>query len=188
MLVCIAVLWVLPTLVPLVIGFLWVRKRYITTSREVKRFDAVTRSPIYASFGATLKVGFLASFRLSNPCKPHVTSDQDEYCIPRNKSALIHPLLHLRLLWCNSQGVLFNLAYCSLDKKIHQGIGQDEAVIQIAEAHLCFVIAPPSMPPFSRSMPQIGSVSFWLLKSIKALCHRSPAHLCLRRRIEGSQR
>ncbi|BDA43779.1 probable cystic fibrosis transmembrane conductance regulator [Coccomyxa sp. Obi] len=54
-LVCIAVPWVLPTLVPLLVGFLWVRKRYITTSREVKRFDAVTRSPIYASFGATLK-------------------------------------------------------------------------------------------------------------------------------------
>ncbi len=55
-LVCIAVPWVLPTLVPLLIGFAYVRKRYITTSREVKRFDAVTRSPIYASFGATLKV------------------------------------------------------------------------------------------------------------------------------------
>jgi hypothetical protein len=55
-LVCIAVPWVLPTLVPLLAGFAWVRRRYITTSREVKRFDAVTRSPIYASFGATLKV------------------------------------------------------------------------------------------------------------------------------------
>ena len=55
-LVCIAVPWVLPVMVPLGVAFAWVRARYITTSREVKRFDATTRSPIYASFGATLKV------------------------------------------------------------------------------------------------------------------------------------
>jgi hypothetical protein len=55
-LVCIAVPWVLPVLAPLLIAFAFVRKRYIVTSREIKRFDAITRSPIYASFGATLKV------------------------------------------------------------------------------------------------------------------------------------
>lgn len=32
------------------------RQRYITTSREVKRWDATSRSPVYASFSATLKV------------------------------------------------------------------------------------------------------------------------------------
>ena len=55
-LVCIAVPWILPVLVPLLLSFLWVRARYLTTSREVKRFDAVTRSPVYAAFSATLKV------------------------------------------------------------------------------------------------------------------------------------
>lgn len=30
---------------------------YIVTSREVKRLEAITRSPVYASFSATLKVG-----------------------------------------------------------------------------------------------------------------------------------
>ncbi len=34
-LVCIAVPWILPVLVPLSISFLWVRGRYLTTSREV---------------------------------------------------------------------------------------------------------------------------------------------------------
>lgn len=67
-LVCIAVPWVLPTLVPLIIGFMWIRKRYITTSREVKRFDAVTRSPIYASFGATLKVGMACTQYIKDRC------------------------------------------------------------------------------------------------------------------------
>lgn len=32
------------------------RQRYITTSREIKRWDATSRSPVYASFSATLKV------------------------------------------------------------------------------------------------------------------------------------
>ena len=52
----IAVPFVLPTLVPLVVAFFWLRHHYITTSREVKRFDATTRSPVYASFSAALKV------------------------------------------------------------------------------------------------------------------------------------
>ncbi|DBA75192.1 TPA: hypothetical protein ACH3X1_010497 [Trebouxia sp. C0004] len=54
-LMIIAVPFVLPTLLPLVVAFFWLRHRYITTGREVKRFDATTRSPVYASFSAALK-------------------------------------------------------------------------------------------------------------------------------------
>lgn len=32
------------------------RQRYIMTSREVKRWDATSRSPVYASLSTTLKV------------------------------------------------------------------------------------------------------------------------------------
>jgi hypothetical protein len=40
--------------------FLWFcRQRYITTSREIKRWDATSRSPVYASFSATLKVCYI---------------------------------------------------------------------------------------------------------------------------------
>ncbi len=56
-LMIIAVPFVLPTLLPLIVAFFWLRHRYITTGREVKRFDATTRSPVYASFSAALKVG-----------------------------------------------------------------------------------------------------------------------------------
>lgn len=56
----IAVPFVLPTLLPLIVAFFWLRHRYITTGREVKRFDATTRSPVYASFSAALKVCFPA--------------------------------------------------------------------------------------------------------------------------------
>lgn len=54
-LMIIAVPFVLPTLLPLIVAFFWLRHRYITTGREVKRFDATTRSPVYASFSAALK-------------------------------------------------------------------------------------------------------------------------------------
>ncbi|GFR41482.1 hypothetical protein Agub_g2173, partial [Astrephomene gubernaculifera] len=54
-LVCIAVPVILPVFLPLLVAFWWVRRRYITASREVKRWEAVTRSPVFASFSATLK-------------------------------------------------------------------------------------------------------------------------------------
>lgn len=47
---------ILPVFVPLALAFWWVRRRYITASREIKRWEAVARSPIYAAFSATLKV------------------------------------------------------------------------------------------------------------------------------------
>ncbi|GBF93736.1 hypothetical protein Rsub_06068 [Raphidocelis subcapitata] len=54
-LVSIAVPVVLPVFAPLLIAFILLRRRYIVTSREVKRMEAVTRSPVYAAFSATLK-------------------------------------------------------------------------------------------------------------------------------------
>jgi hypothetical protein len=37
------------------IFFRWVRNRYLAVSREVKRLDATTRSPVYAHFSTTLR-------------------------------------------------------------------------------------------------------------------------------------
>jgi ABC-type multidrug transport system fused ATPase/permease subunit len=54
-LVAVAVPVVLPVFLPLVAAFWWLRRRYVATSREVKRLEAVTRSPVYASFSATLR-------------------------------------------------------------------------------------------------------------------------------------
>lgn len=54
-LVSIAVPVILPVFVPLALIFYWVRARYIAASRDIKRFEAVTRSPVYATFGAALK-------------------------------------------------------------------------------------------------------------------------------------
>lgn len=42
-LVSIAVPVILPVFVPLAIVFYWLRRRYINASREIKRWEAVTR-------------------------------------------------------------------------------------------------------------------------------------------------
>lgn len=54
-LLIIVVPFILPLFVPLGFAFFWVQRRYLKTSRELKRFEAVTRSPLYAAFSAALK-------------------------------------------------------------------------------------------------------------------------------------
>ena len=46
---------IIPVFLPLAFVFLRVRAYYLCTSRETKRLEAVTRSPVYAMFSATLK-------------------------------------------------------------------------------------------------------------------------------------
>ena len=47
--------YIIPLFVPLIGTFIFVQRRYLATSREVKRHEAVTRSPLYAQFSAILK-------------------------------------------------------------------------------------------------------------------------------------
>ena len=54
--VAVAVPEVLPLFIPVLIVFWWARRRYLRTSREVKRYEATTRSPVFASFSSILKV------------------------------------------------------------------------------------------------------------------------------------
>lgn len=46
---------VIPVFVPLAFVFWKVRAYYLASSREVKRWEAVSRSPVYAAFSATIK-------------------------------------------------------------------------------------------------------------------------------------
>jgi ABC-type multidrug transport system fused ATPase/permease subunit len=46
---------IIPVFLPLAWTFLRVRSYYLSSSRETKRLEAVTRSPVYASFSATIK-------------------------------------------------------------------------------------------------------------------------------------
>jgi ABC-type multidrug transport system fused ATPase/permease subunit len=47
--------YLIPIFLPIALAFFLVQRRYLTTSRELKRFEAVTRSPLYSSFSAALK-------------------------------------------------------------------------------------------------------------------------------------
>lgn len=54
--VAVAVPQILPIFIPVAIAFWYLRRRYMRTSREIKRFEATTRSPLFASFSSILKV------------------------------------------------------------------------------------------------------------------------------------
>jgi ATP-binding cassette, subfamily C (CFTR/MRP), member 1 len=46
--------WFLTTLVPIILIYYIVQKLYIETSRQVRRLESLTRSPIFAHFAETI--------------------------------------------------------------------------------------------------------------------------------------
>lgn len=54
-LLCVVVPVILPIFIPLIAVFIYIQRRYLRTSRELKRFEAVTRSPVYSQFTNILK-------------------------------------------------------------------------------------------------------------------------------------
>jgi ABC-type multidrug transport system fused ATPase/permease subunit len=54
-LISIANFYIIPIFLPLAYLFLRIRQYYLASSRDVKRLEAVTRSPVYAMFSATIK-------------------------------------------------------------------------------------------------------------------------------------
>jgi ABC-type multidrug transport system fused ATPase/permease subunit len=54
-LVCVSLPELLALLAPLVYGFYVARRRFLASSREIKRLEAVSRSPVYADFSATIQ-------------------------------------------------------------------------------------------------------------------------------------
>eukprot|EP00210_Caulerpa_lentillifera_P000997 g960.t1 len=54
-LVCLALPYVVLAFPFFVYIFVKIRRRYVTTSREIKRYDGITRSPVYAMFSSNLK-------------------------------------------------------------------------------------------------------------------------------------
>ena len=53
-LICISIPWMLILFPPLIFLFSIFRSKYMASMREIKRLEAITRSPIYAGFSATL--------------------------------------------------------------------------------------------------------------------------------------
>ena len=59
--------YILAVVAPFIPIFVWLRRYYLTTSREVKRLDAVSRSPIYAFFSSTLSgLSTIRAFRVTS--------------------------------------------------------------------------------------------------------------------------
>ena len=54
-LACVVTVYFVPIIVPIVVFFLWIQTFFRTTSRELKRLEGKTRSPIFSSFGETLQ-------------------------------------------------------------------------------------------------------------------------------------
>ena len=53
-LVCVVNPFVLIVVVPVVVGFVLLRREYMATAREVKRVESVTRSPIFRLLSESL--------------------------------------------------------------------------------------------------------------------------------------
>jgi ATP-binding cassette, subfamily C (CFTR/MRP), member 4 len=54
-LVCVSIPWLIIMIPFMLLAFYVFRKKYMCCAREIKRIDAITRSPIYADFSATLE-------------------------------------------------------------------------------------------------------------------------------------
>ncbi|CAM4855736.1 unnamed protein product [Rotaria socialis] len=57
--------WALLILIPLLPAFWWYRRFYLRSSRQIKRLESITRSPVYALFSSSLQGG-LSTIRAFN--------------------------------------------------------------------------------------------------------------------------
>lgn len=68
-LICVVIPYLLLLMPPILAMFIYVRTRYVKSSRELKRLEAVSRSPIYADFSATLDgLSTLKAYGLRRVC------------------------------------------------------------------------------------------------------------------------
>ena len=54
-LACVVTYYFIPIILPIIVFFVWIQTFFRATSRELKRLEGKTRSPIFSSFGETLQ-------------------------------------------------------------------------------------------------------------------------------------
>ena len=64
--------WFLLTFPPFILFFIYIQRRYVVISRELKRLEAISRSPVYAHFSQTLQVTQSTIKILLSVCCPTV--------------------------------------------------------------------------------------------------------------------
>ena len=64
--------WFLLTFPPFIVFFIYIQRRYVVISRELKRLEAISRSPVYAHFSQTLQVTQSTIKILLSVCCPTV--------------------------------------------------------------------------------------------------------------------
>ena len=75
--------WFALVIIPMAVLFFFIQKIYVNTSRQLKRLESISRSPIYSHFGETLNgVGTIRAFRLQNKFSQHSETlvDNNQVC------------------------------------------------------------------------------------------------------------
>ena len=77
-LVCVALPYMLIFLAGIVFIFWHYQQRYVMTSREIKRFDGITRSPVYATLSENIKgLATIRAFECQNEFQSRFTNSLD---------------------------------------------------------------------------------------------------------------
>ena len=64
-LVCVSIPWLILIIPPLLFAFMKVRHKFVASQREIKRLEAISRSPIYSNFTSTLDgISSLRAYKL----------------------------------------------------------------------------------------------------------------------------
>jgi len=121
--------------IPLLVGFYFVQQRYIKTSREVKRLEAVSRSPVYSQISETLQG--MASIR------SYTTQDQFRHQffdrIDRNVEGWFAFIACARWLGIRLDALTLFFTTCVLYAGIlmqSQGFRMDEGLVGLSLAYL----------------------------------------------------
>ncbi|KAF9583122.1 hypothetical protein BGW38_010208 [Lunasporangiospora selenospora] len=99
---------------PFSLAYLWLQRYYLATSRELRRLDSVTRSPIYAHFQET--IGGISSIRAYRQQERFIKGN--EYRLDQNQRAYYPSIAGNRWLAfrieCLSSLIIFGAAFLSV--------------------------------------------------------------------------
>ena len=75
--------WFALVVIPMAVLFFFIQKIYVNSSRQLKRLESISRSPIISHFGETLNgVSTIRAFRQQNKFSQHAKTlvDRNQVC------------------------------------------------------------------------------------------------------------